>query len=43
MGTVIYPGLSARGMIERRHKVALLGTDVAFLSRAARSAVEGAR
>ena len=41
--TGIYSGLSAKAMMTRGHKVVLLGTDVAFLSRATKAAIEATR
>jgi len=39
-GTVVYAGMTARQMFERGHRVVLVSTDVGFLVRAARAALE---
>jgi 4-hydroxy-2-oxoheptanedioate aldolase len=41
--TVVYVGMTARQMFERGHALVLVSTDVAFLVRSARAALEGAR
>lgn len=43
MGSVIYPGTSARQMLERGHQLLLTGTDIAYLRRSAKDALDAAR
>jgi 4-hydroxy-2-oxoheptanedioate aldolase len=43
MGSVIYPGQTIAEMFERGHQLVLAGTDVGWLARAARAAVEAPR
>jgi len=43
MGSVVYQGLTAQDMFTRGHRVVLAGTDIAWLARSARAAVESVK